>query len=107
MKIAVLLSYGRAIATNPDVLNCYFDMLEETLKTNGILEDPSRIFNCNETGLTSSHHLQFLWERQRQKEMKALQRDERKRVREDKAKAKREQSQTKRSGRNKKKGVSN
>ena len=57
--------------------------------------------------LTSCHHLQFLWERQRQKEMEALQKDERKRVREDKAKAKREQSQTKRSGRNKKKGVSN
>ena len=36
----------------------------------------------------------------------SLQKDERKRVREDKAKAKREQSQTKRSGRNKKKDVS-
>ena len=57
--------------------------------------------------LTSRHHLQFLWEQQRQKEMEALQKDERKRVREDKAKAKREQSQTKKSGRNKKKGVSN
>ena len=54
LKMAVPLSYGRAIATNPDVLNRYFDMLEETLETNGILDDPSRIFNCDETGLPLS-----------------------------------------------------
>ena len=52
--MAVPLSYGRAIATSPDVLNRYFDMLEETLETNGILDDPSRIFNCDETGLPLS-----------------------------------------------------
>ena len=52
--MAVPLSYGRAIATNPDVLNRYFDMLEETLETNGILDDPSRIFNCDETLLPLS-----------------------------------------------------
>ena len=54
LKMVVPLSYGRAIATNPDVLNHYFDMLEETLETNGILDDPSCIFNCNETGLPLS-----------------------------------------------------
>ena len=52
--MAVPLSYGRAIGTNPDVLNSYFDMLEETLETNGILDDPSRIFNSDETGLPLS-----------------------------------------------------
>ena len=52
--MAVPLSYRRAIATNPDVLNRYFNMLEETLETNGILDDPFCIFNCDETGLPLS-----------------------------------------------------
>ena len=52
--MAAPLSYGRAIATNPDVLNCYFDMPEKILETNSILDDPSHIFNCDESGLPLS-----------------------------------------------------
>ena len=32
------LAYRRAIAANPDVINRYFDLLEETLKSNNLLE---------------------------------------------------------------------
>ena len=32
------LAYHRAIAANPDVINLYFNLLEETLKSNDLLE---------------------------------------------------------------------
>ena len=38
------------MATDPNVLNRYFDLLEETLRSNGIFNSPSHIFNCDETG---------------------------------------------------------
>ena len=51
LKTAVPLSYSRAVATDPIVLDRYFDMLEETLQGNGIFNRPVHIFNCDETGL--------------------------------------------------------
>ena len=50
LKTAVPLAYSRAMATDPNVLNRYFDLLEETLRSNGIFNSPSHIFNCDETG---------------------------------------------------------
>ena len=41
----------RAIATDKEVLNQYFDILENTLKKNHIFNNPARIFICDETGL--------------------------------------------------------
>ena len=51
LKSAVPLSYARATATDPDVLNRYLDILEKCLLDNGIYNSPGRIFNCDETGL--------------------------------------------------------
>ena len=34
-----------------EVFDKYFDMLEECLRQNDILDKPGKIFNCNETGL--------------------------------------------------------
>ena len=48
------LTYARAMATDSDVFHCYYDMLEETLKSNGIFDNPTHIFNCDETGLPLS-----------------------------------------------------
>ena len=45
------LSYARAMASDRDSIDRYYDLLEETLKTNGIYNDPTRIFNCDETGV--------------------------------------------------------
>ena len=51
MKSAVPLSYVRAQAHDEDVLRCYYDMLHECMTTNDIMNKPSAIFNCDETGL--------------------------------------------------------
>lgn len=51
LKSAVPLSYARAKVANFDIFTRYLDMLEETLETNGILNHPTHIFNCDETGM--------------------------------------------------------
>ncbi|XP_019852802.1 PREDICTED: uncharacterized protein LOC109582507 isoform X4 [Amphimedon queenslandica] len=50
------LSYCRLIATDECVMSRYFDLLEETLQENDLLEKPSQIFNCDETGLCLDHN---------------------------------------------------
>ena len=42
------------MATDRESLNNYYDLLEDTLKGNGIFNNPSRIFNCDETGIPLS-----------------------------------------------------
>ena len=51
LRIAAPLSFARAMASDRDSLNNYFDLLEDTLKANEIFNDASRIFNCDETGI--------------------------------------------------------
>ena len=41
LKSAMPLSYPRAMANDLDVFNRYFDMLQETLESNGILNNPT------------------------------------------------------------------
>ena len=48
---AVPLAIARAKATNHETIGRYFDMLEDTLKENGIFNNPMRIYNCDETGM--------------------------------------------------------
>ena len=45
------LSYARFVASNPVILNHYFDLLEKTLQDNELVDSPSQVFNCDETGL--------------------------------------------------------
>ena len=54
LRVAAPLSFARAIATDRDVLDRYYDLLEDTLKANGIFNNASRIFNCDETGISLS-----------------------------------------------------
>lgn len=49
------LSYARTVATDPIVINHYFDLLVKSLYENDLLECPSQIFNCDETGLPLEH----------------------------------------------------
>ena len=49
------LSYARATANNPTVIEKYFDTLEEIIHINGLAHRPGQIFNCDETGLPLSH----------------------------------------------------
>ena len=48
---AVPFSLARAVASDSEVINKYFDMLEECLQQNEILNKLALIFNCDETGL--------------------------------------------------------
>ena len=44
------LSHPRAVCCSPDVVNKYFDLLEQTLEDNGLREKPCQVFNCDESG---------------------------------------------------------
>lgn len=45
------LSFVRAMATDNECLNQYFDLLQKTLKDNDIFDKATSIFNCDESGL--------------------------------------------------------
>ena len=49
------LSYARAVANNTEVIHKYFDLLEDTLRKNGLTHRPAQVFNCDETGLPLMH----------------------------------------------------
>ena len=51
LRVAVPLSMARAMASDREVLDRYFNMLEDCLQSNRILDKPARIFNCDETGV--------------------------------------------------------
>ena len=49
------LAYVRGIMGNKEVIGAYFDLLEETLSKNGILDKPAVIFNVDKTGMPLDH----------------------------------------------------
>ncbi len=51
LRTAMPLSLARAMATDNEVLGRYYDLLEDTLVKNDLLNDPHRIYNCDETGI--------------------------------------------------------
>ena len=51
LREAASLSYARAMASDRECLSNYYDLLEDSLKINGVFDDPSCIFNCDETGM--------------------------------------------------------
>ncbi len=51
LRAPVPLSQARAVATDPDMLDSYFDLLEATMAENDLLDKPCHIFNVDETGL--------------------------------------------------------
>ncbi len=51
LQAAVPFSLARAMASDSEVVNKYFDMLEECLRQNDLLSKPGSIFNCDETGI--------------------------------------------------------
>lgn len=54
LRSAMPLSVARAKATDYEVLDNYFDMLKETLESNGIINNASCIYNCDESGFPLS-----------------------------------------------------
>ena len=57
-RTAVSLSVARAVATDVHVMDCYFEMLTDTLNDNGLMHKPMQLYNCDETGmlLGAYHH---------------------------------------------------
>ena len=51
LRTAYPLSYLRAMSSDRDSIERYYDLLEDTLRSNEIFDDPTRIFNCDETGV--------------------------------------------------------
>ncbi|XP_064403158.1 uncharacterized protein LOC135348769 isoform X2 [Halichondria panicea] len=51
VRAAEPLSYSRAVASSPQVISCYYDLLEQTLTENDLLDCPSQIYNMDETGM--------------------------------------------------------
>ena len=49
------LAYVCAVMGNKEVIGAYFDLLEETLTKNGLLDNPRAIFNVDETGMPLDH----------------------------------------------------
>ncbi len=55
LRSAEKLSYARFVATDPVILNNYFDLLQHTLDEYNLFDSPSQIWNCDETGLPFDH----------------------------------------------------
>ena len=54
LRSAEPLAYARAVASNPAVLDRYYDILEHALTENDLMDKPCQIFNCDETGMPLS-----------------------------------------------------
>ena len=55
IRCAEPLAYARAMATNRDTIDEYFDLLEATIKKNGLQDLPGQIYNCDESGFPLDH----------------------------------------------------
>ena len=51
LRTAAPVSYARAMASDPEIINKYYDLLECTLCDNDLMDKPSQIFNLDETGM--------------------------------------------------------
>ena len=51
LRTAEPLSYARLIASHPDILDYYYDLVENTLIGNDLLDKPSQVFNADESGM--------------------------------------------------------
>ena len=49
------LAYVRAVCTNRQVLDRYFDLWEDVLLKNNLKDKPNRIFNLDESGMPLQH----------------------------------------------------
>ena len=50
------VAYRRALASTPATISAYFDILEDTIKSNNLENSPHLIFNCDESGFPYTNH---------------------------------------------------
>ena len=51
LQTAVPLSYVSSMAQDEEAIGRYYALLESTLTENGLLDHPTKLFNCDETGM--------------------------------------------------------
>ena len=51
LRTASTISKARAVASDKEVFDRYFDLLEETVCENDLKDKPGQIFNLDETGM--------------------------------------------------------
>jgi len=51
LRTAAPVSYARLVASEPKIINNYYNLLELTLSENDLLDKPAQIFNIDETGM--------------------------------------------------------
>lgn len=56
LRMSEPLSHVRAASVSPEVLDKYFDILEDTLRSNNLIDKPCQIFNCDESGMPLTPH---------------------------------------------------
>ena len=56
LRTGEAVAYRRAISINKGTIYHYFDLLENILKKNGLLDRPSLVFNADESGMPLATH---------------------------------------------------
>ena len=56
LRMSEPLGHVRAVCSSPEVLQRYFDILEDTLRSNELMDKPCQVFNCDETGMPLDPH---------------------------------------------------
>ena len=51
LRTAEPLSYVRAVCSQPEILNHYYDLLQQTLLEHDLVDKPNQIFNLDESGM--------------------------------------------------------
>ena len=51
LRTAAPVSYTRLVASDPEIINNYYNLLELTLSDNDLFDKPAQIFNIDETGM--------------------------------------------------------
>ena len=51
LRAAEPLSYARAVCSQPEILNHYYDLLQQTLIEHDLTDKPNQIFNLDESGM--------------------------------------------------------
>ena len=72
LRTAAPVSYARAMASDPEIIGNYYDLLEQTLLDNDLLAKPAQIFNLDETGMPLDHTPPLVVARRGQKHPSAV-----------------------------------
>ncbi len=56
LRMSEPLAHVRAASVSPEVLDKYYDVLDDTLRSNELIDKPCQIFNCDETGMPLAPH---------------------------------------------------